>query len=92
MCSVKEKIEMAYLSLDNEAFQRKISLRECYELMNEFLIQYNARGERNTVSLLSDIGVGPNGQSCDPAQLYDFAQVAGKFLNDRELEELSNNA
>lgn len=80
---------MAYLSVQHEAFERRITLRQAYELMYRFVVEYNGRGESSTVALLADIGVGDDGSSGDPAQVYDFLRLAGEVLDDDELRSLS---
>lgn len=76
---------MHYLRLDDPIFDRKISLREAYAILEAFVAQYNARGESSTASLMTDIGVSGGGTSSDPAQIDDFAKVAGTILGDDEL-------
>jgi hypothetical protein len=57
-------------------FDRTVTLREAYQLLEAFIVQYHTRGERSTVELLADIGLGPQGYSSDPAQLQDFLNTA----------------
>lgn len=57
-------------------FDRTVTLREAYQLLEAFIVQYHARGERSTVELLADIGLSPQGYSSDPAQLQDFLNTA----------------
>ena len=57
-------------------FDRTITLREAYQLLEAFIVQYHARGERSTVELLADISLGAQGYSGDPAQLQDFLNTA----------------
>jgi hypothetical protein len=83
---------MGYLRLDDEIFERKISLREAYEILEAFVVQYNARGESSTVSLMTDIGVSGGGTPSDPAQLYDFVKVAGRILQDEKLLKIASRA
>jgi len=82
---------MTYLGLNHAAFNRQVSLRQAYEILFQFVVQYNARGERSTVELLTDVGIVRDGGSCDPAQIYDFLRVAGDVLDDDGLRDLENS-
>lgn len=61
-------------------FDRTVTLREAYQLLEAFIVQYHTRGERSTVELLADIGLDRNGNSSDPAQLQDFLNTANALL------------
>ena len=76
---------MGYLRLDDEIFEWKISLREAYEILEAFVVQYNTRGESSTVSMMTDIGISGGAIPSDPAQIYDFVRVAGRILRDEKL-------
>ena len=76
---------MAYLRLADPIFDRSLSLRDAYILMQEFIVQYNARGESSTVALMTDVGTTGHGTPSDPAQIYDFLRVAGSVLRDEAL-------
>jgi hypothetical protein len=69
-----------YPSLNDPAFQRQLSLKDAYRILEAFVIQYHARGESSTVDLMTDVGVLPDGTSTDPAQVADFLQVAERLL------------
>ena len=83
---------MGYLRLDDKVFEQKISLREAYEILEAFVVQYNARGESSTVALMTDIGVSDGGTPSDPAQIYDFVVVASRILGNERLLELASRA
>ena len=76
---------MAYLSVRDAPCERHLTLRQSYQIPVDFITQYHARGESSTLSLLSDAGLGPDGTTCDPAQLYDYLRVAGRLLGDDSL-------
>ena len=61
-------------------FKRTVTLEEAYQLLEAFIVQYHARGERSTIELLADIGLGPQGYSSDPAQVQDFLDIANTLL------------
>jgi hypothetical protein len=88
----REKKRMTYLGVNHEAFDKRITLRQAYQLMYRFVVQYNDRGESSTVALLTDIGIVRDGSSCDPAQIYDFLHIAGEVLDDDTLRSLPNPA
>lgn len=76
---------MSSLQIDNPVFDKQISLRECYRLLYQFILQYHERGESSTADMIADIGLCDDGRPSDPVQMYDFVRVAGLFLNDDEL-------
>jgi len=78
---------MAYLRLTDPVFDRALSLREAYAIMERFLAEYHARGESSTVELLTDVGIVADGTPGDPAQIYDFLRVAGDVLADPALSD-----
>lgn len=82
---------MPYLSLTHRAFDRPIALRDAYKLFYAFLVRYNERGGASTTDLLTDMGPLPDGSTADPAQLYDFARLAGEALDDPELLQASTS-
>lgn len=83
---------MGYLSVNDAVFDRGITLRESLQIFVQFVEQYNARGESSTVALMTDIGIGPGGETCDPAQLYDYLGTAGEVLGDDALTQASRPA
>jgi len=74
-----------HLSVNDQLFDRAITLRQGCELLVRFVAQYHARGESSTLHLLTDAGIAPDGTTCDPAQIYDFTRVAGELLDDQQL-------
>lgn len=76
---------MRFLRLDDPVFDRQVSLRDAYKILEAFVVQYNERGESSTVSLMSDIGVLDDGTPSDPAQIRDFIRVAADLLGDDAL-------
>jgi hypothetical protein len=52
---------MEYLRLDDQIFDRQISLRDAYRIIQTFVEQYNARGQSSTFHLMSDIGSSGGG-------------------------------
>ena len=76
---------MQYLRLDSQLFDRQVTLRDAYKILEAFVVQYNARGESSTVALMTDVGVSGDGTPSDPAQIYDFARIAGMVLRDEAL-------
>lgn len=56
-------------NISDSDFDQTITLREAYQLLEAFILQYNARGERSTADLAVDVAVCPDGHTSDPAQL-----------------------
>ncbi|USD22650.1 hypothetical protein [Microbulbifer variabilis] len=76
---------MSYLELKDDKFSEKISLRDSYELMYQFVLEIHKRGEVDTSWLLGSLGVCGDGSSTDPAQLYDYISVFNELKNQRKL-------
>lgn len=64
-----------YLSINDPAFDRTVSLRDAYRIMERVVEDHVARGEMSTVDLMSYLGLLPSGQSADPAAIYDFLRA-----------------
>lgn len=77
---------MPYISVNDAEFDQVVTLRDAYRILERFVVQYNARGESNTVALMSDMGLLPNGNTSDPAQLEDFLACVHHTLA-QELKE-----
>lgn len=69
---------MNYKSINDEEFEEKISLKESYEVMYEFLLALHERAELETGVLLGFIGLLEDGGTADPAQLYDYIAAVEK--------------
>ena len=41
---------MGYLRLDDNVFDRQVTLREAYKILEGFVVQYNSRGEHRVYS------------------------------------------
>ena len=67
-------------TVNDTEFQEKVSLKQAYEIMEKFLLQFHERGELLTGDLVSFIGLLEDGSSADPAQLNDFIKVANEVL------------
>ncbi len=83
---------MGYAGLNDRAFDRALSLREAYTIMERFIVHYNARGESTTVALVSDVGTSSDWTPSHPAQIYDFLRVAGAVLSDESLTRAGDGA
>ncbi len=59
-------------SINDSEFEDKISLKDSYKIMYEFLSKLHERGELESGELLGYIGLLADGCSADPAQLYDY--------------------
>ena len=70
-----------YLNINDPLLSRTLSLADAYRILERFIVQYNDRGESDTVSLLTDVGLLPDGTTCDPVQLHDFLLCASEILD-----------
>jgi hypothetical protein len=60
------------MDINNPAFDRHVSLRDAYRIMERMVEQHVARGPMSTVDLLSYVGLTGLGESGDPAAFDDF--------------------
>jgi hypothetical protein len=68
-----------YQSINDKEFEEKITLKDSYQIMYEFLRTLHERGEVESGVLLGYIGLLENGSSADPAQLEDYLKTAEKI-------------
>ena len=81
-----------YISIRDPQFNRMISLGDAYRIMERFVMQYCQRGDGPVSYLLSDAGLRPDGISGDPAQIYDFLEVAEAVLGEEKKETTGDHA
>jgi hypothetical protein len=75
---------MPYATVDDALFNREVTLRDAYRIMERFVSKYLSRGDTAVSDFLhSYAGEIPPGQSIDPAALYDFLAVAADVLDNR---------
>ena len=75
---------MPYATINDVLFDREITLRDAYRIMERFLSNYLSRGDAAASDLLRTYaGEVSTGQSTDPAALYDFLAVAADVLDKR---------
>jgi hypothetical protein len=73
---------MPYATVNDSLFDRAITLRDAYRIMERFLSAHLSHGD----TLISDFlhiyaGEVATGQSTDPAALYDFLAAAQDVLD-----------
>jgi hypothetical protein len=75
---------MPYATVDDALFNREVTLRDAYRIMERFLSNYLSRGDTAVSDFLhSYAGKLPSGQSTDPAALFDFLAAAADVLDKR---------
>ena len=75
---------MPYATVDDALFNREITLRDAYRIMEHFLAKYLSRGDTAVSDFLHGYaGEIASGQSTDPAALYDFLAAAADVLDKR---------
>lgn len=75
---------MPYATVNDALFDREVTLRDAYRIMERFLSNYLSRGDTAVSDFLhSYAGEIPPGQSTDSAALYDFLAAAGDVLDKR---------
>lgn len=72
---------MSYTALQNPEFDRQVSLRDAYKLMERFVSDYISRGDTSTTDFLySYASTLASGETADPAALDDFLAAASSVL------------
>ena len=73
---------MTYLAVTDKEFDRVVSLRDAYRIMERFASDYLARGDTSISDFLYVYaGEVIGGQTTDPAAAYDFLAAAEKALS-----------
>ena len=72
---------MTYMAVTDKEFDRVVSLRDAYRIMERFASDYLARGD-TPISDFLHVYAGEviGGQTSDPAAAYDFLAAADKIL------------
>ena len=73
-----------YTNLNDDEFDRQLSLREAYFVMAQYVADHFGRGELMTGDLLAHLALMEDGGSFDPATLDDFLIAARKVLDEGE--------
>jgi hypothetical protein len=71
----------SYPTIDDSAFDRTVTLREAYLIMERFVEAHIARGETSTIDLISYFGLLPSGMTGDPAAFDDYLAAARQVLD-----------
>jgi hypothetical protein len=72
---------MSYLRITDNAFERAITLRDAYRIMERFAADYLARGDTAVSDFLhAYAGETRTGHTADPAAAYDFLAAANQIL------------
>lgn len=73
---------MPYATLNDTLFDRQITLRDAYRVMECFVSSYLSRGDTAVSDFLHVYaGEVATGQSTDPAALFDFLAAAQRLLD-----------
>jgi len=73
---------MPYTTLQDDAFNREITLRDAYRVMERFVADYLSRGDTPVMDFLhSYASMVSTGQTTDPAALNDFLAAAKAALD-----------
>ena len=69
-----------HVTINDGAFDRLVTLRDAYRIMERFVEAHIARGELTTVELLAYFGLAAGGVGGDPAALHDYLDAAAAVL------------
>lgn len=69
-----------YVTIADPAFDRTVTLRDVYRIMERFIAGYHNRGETETGGLIAYFCIAPDGAGGDPAALYDYLDAAAEVL------------
>jgi hypothetical protein len=74
---------MPYAALNDPGFNRQITIRDSYKIMERFIAGYISRGDTPISDFLySYAGSTSSGQTTDPAALDDYMAAAIAVLNE----------
>jgi hypothetical protein len=65
---------MAYLTLTDPSFDKKVTLRDAYRIMDRFV---RGSRRRREADLIVYMGLNPDGSTADPEALEEFLRCAG---------------
>lgn len=73
---------MPYATVNDTLFDRRITLRDAYRIMERFVSTYLSRGDTSVSDFLHIYaGELSTAQSTDPQALYDFLTAAQRVLD-----------
>lgn len=73
---------MPYATVNDTLFDRQITLRDAYRIMERFVSSYLSRGDTSVSDFLHVYaGEVATGQSTDPSALFDFLTAAQRVLD-----------
>ena len=76
---------MTYLAVTDQEFDRVVSLRDAYRIMERFASDYLARGDTSISDFLhAYAGEVIGGQTTDPAAANDFLAAAEQVLSKQQ--------
>jgi hypothetical protein len=70
----------ARVTIDDPAFDRAVTLRDAYRVMERFVAAHVQRGEVPSGELLAYLGIALDGGSGDPAALSDYLNVVAEVV------------
>jgi len=73
----EERTAMAYLTLHDPRFDKTVTLRDAYRIMDRFVRAFGQGGRTATADLIVYMGLNPDGSTADPGALEDFLRCAG---------------
>jgi hypothetical protein len=75
---------MTYLAVTDKEFERTVTLRDAYRIMERFACDYLARGDTSVSDFLYVYaGEVVGGQTTDPVAAHDFLAVAEQVLSNK---------
>ncbi len=69
-----------YITVDDPAFDRLVTLRDAYRIMEHFVAAHIGRGEVGTVELHDYFALASDRRGGDPAALYDYLESVRAVL------------
>ena len=70
-----------HISIHNSEFDRTVTLRDAYYVMEQFVEMYYHRGETDLASFISYSCLDLKGTAGDPAALPDFLNAVAETLD-----------
>ena len=70
-----------YVSIQDPAFDRLVTLRDAYRVMERFVSDYLARGDTPVLDFHTYFWTRLDGESVDPSAVNDFLKAAADVLD-----------
>lgn len=82
----------SYITVDDPPFDRLVTLRDAYRVMEHFVAAHIDRGEVETGTFYAYFALAADRRGFDPAALYDYLDSVAAVLGPNELSTRAADA